>query len=147
MKKMKILMKKKKEKKKKDKRVDNKDIKKEDLLNRPENAMSLDDYLKSQVYEKEDEKVIEKPKDTEKLTIKEIDKTNEIGVSEVHKKKDKKIKEKKEDNEFSDVFDNLQVEDYSQGRGRGKGRGRGRCGYQKKEKNEFHFDPKDFPKI
>ena len=81
------------------------------------------------------------------MTIKKTDKTNDIGVSEVHKKKEKKYKEKKDDNNFSEVFENLQVEDYSQGRGRGKFRGR-RGNYQKKEKTEaFHFDPKDFPKF
>ena len=58
------------------------------------------------------------------------------------KKKEKKVKEKKvqEKEEFSNIFENLKVEDNSQRRRYDN--------YQKKEKKEkFHFNPKDFPKF
>ena len=111
-------------------------------MQRPENAISLDDYLKNQNYEKEEEKIVEKPKDTLNLQVKSTEKINEIGVSEVHKKKEKKVKEKKvqEKEEFSNFFENLKVEDNSQRRRYDN--------YQKKGKKEkFHFDPNDFPKF
>ena len=130
----------KKDNKKDKKKGFEKEVKKEDLLNRPENAMSLDDYLKQQnVDNKEEEDVkVERPKDSENLTVLKVEKSNEIGVSESKKKKGKKHKEKKVDNEdFSNVFDNLKI---------GEG-GRGNEYHAKEKKGKFKFDPNDFPKI
>ncbi len=129
----------KKEKKGKGKVIE-REVKKEDLLNRPENAVSLEDYLKQQNVEKKEEEdvKIERPKDTENLTVLKVEKSNEIGVSETKKKKGKKHKEKKEDNQdFSNVFENLKI---------GEG-GRGNEYHPKEKKGKFKFDPKDFPKF
>ena len=123
----------------KDKKDKEKVVNKEDLLTRPENAQSLDDYLKEhKKEEEEEEKKVERPKDSENLTVLHVEKSNEIGVSEVKKKKGKKHKEKKNENnqDFSNVFDNLKIGES------------GRSDYRPKEKKgKFKFDPQDFPKF
>ena len=130
----------KKDKKGKEKKFE-KEVKKEDLLNVPDNAISLDEYLKQQNVEKKEEEDIkvERPKDTENLTVLQVEKSNEIGVTEVKKKKGKKHKEKKENKEeFSNVFDNLKIGEVGRGN---------EYHHTQEKKGKFKFDPKDFPKF
>ena len=129
------------------------EIKEEDKLHRPENEMSLDDYLKSKEKPKEEEKEVERIKDGKPLTKNEKKKEEILGTTGQGKKKEKKKKDKNVNQEELDlnyeIGANLNIGgDYERrergdrrkgGKGRGRG-GRGRGG-------EFHFDEKDFPKL
>ena len=112
--------------------------------------MSVEDFLKTKQPKKAEEKVVEKPKETEGLQVKTKEESAALGLSVEVSKKEKKQKEKKVNKQEEDlnqkVFGNLQVEDttntrrkYDDRRGHKKG------GHQKKDK--FHFNPEDFPEL
>ena len=125
------------------------EIKEEEKLNRPENEISLDDYLKSKEKPKEEEKEIQRIKDGKPLTKNEKKQEEILGTTGLGKKKEKKKKEKKINQEELDL--NLQIganleiaggnervrREYRRG-GKGRGRGRGKGG-------QFKFREEDFP--
>ena len=119
------------------------EIKEEDKLHRPENEMSLDDYLKSKEKPKEEEKEVERIKDGNPLKKTEKKQEEILGTSGAGKKKEKKKKEKKNQKEEINVdFEIGGGNDFRGGdrrRGRGRG-GKGRGGY-------FHYKEEDFPEF
>jgi len=117
------------------------EIKEEDKLHRPENEMSLDDYLKSKEKPKEEEKEVERIKDGNPLKKTEKKKEEILGTTGAGKKKEKKKKEKKNQKEEINVdFEVGGGNDYRGGDRRRGGRGKGRGGY-------FHFKAEDFPEF
>ena len=127
------------------------EIKEEEKLNRPENEISLDDYLKSKEKPKEEEKEIQRIKDGKPLTKNEKKQEEILGTTGFGKKKEKKKKEKKINQEELDL--NLQIganleiaggnererREYRRG-GKGRGRGRGKGG-------QFKYREEDFPEF
>ena len=127
------------------------EIKEEEKLNRPENEISLDDYLKSKEKPKEEEKEIQRIKDGKPLTKNEKKQEEILGTTGLGKKKEKKKKEKKINQEELDL--NLQIganleiaggnererREYRRG-GKGRGRGRGKGG-------QFKYREEDFPEF
>ena len=104
------------------------EIKEEDRLHRPENEMSLDDYLKSKELPKEEEKEVERIKDGKPLTKTEKKKEETLGTTGLGKKKEKKKKEKKVNQEEVDL--NFQIgENLEVGEGDNENR-RKECVYQ-----------------
>lgn len=140
----------KKEKKQREKKV----LKPEEKLDRPEGAVSVEDYLKSKEKPKEEEKEVKRIQDGEALKKVEEKKDDVLGTTEDGKKKNKKKKDKgKKINQAeidlnNQVFSNLQVEEGNERKPRGDFRGKrgGRRG-GKGGAGEFHYDPKDFPEM
>ena len=126
-------------------------------LNRPENEISLEDYLKSKELPKEEEKEIKRIQDGGKpLKMNEKKKEEILGTSEVGKKKGKKKKEKEISQEEIELNNQIGAEisiggDRGERRGRGRdnrrgGRG-GRGGRKGGKGGKFHFNEEDFPKL
>ena len=128
---------KKKDRKKNDKpKPEKRELKEEEKLNKPEGAISLEDYLKSKEKPKEEEKKevkrIQDGKPLEKVKDKESD---ELGTTGAGKKKQRKKKEKGVNREEEDlnkeILSNLKISESNErpnreDRGEGfKGRGRG----------------------
>lgn len=109
----------------------------------PEGAISVEDFLKQKATKTSEVKQVEKPKETESLQVKAKDENNSIGLSVEVTKKEKK----KEEELNQQVFENLKVEDnsnnnrrrYDDKRHYNKGR------HQKKD--NFHFNPDEFPEL
>ena len=144
----------KKEKKEKERRKI--EIKEEDRLHRPENEMSLDDYLKSKELPKEEEKEVERIKDGKPLTKTEKKKEETLGTTGLGKKKEKKKKEKKVNQEEVDlnfqIGENLEVGEGDNenrrrgGKNRGRG-GRGKGGRGRGKGGQFRYNENDFPEF
>ena len=128
------------------------EIKEEDKLKRPENEISLEDYLKSKEKPKEEEenKEVERIKDGKPLTKNEKKKEEVLGTTGLGKKKEKKKKEKKVNQEELDlnmqIGDNLEFAAGNERRKGGKERGRGRRGGRGGGKY-FHYKDEDFPEF
>lgn len=122
------------EKRRKGKKEENKEIPEEEKLHLPENAISLEEFLKSKKTE-EKEIVVERPKESENLQVKEKSENYELGTT-APGKKEKKKKEKK-NTKGTEVIQDFGVGDSYERRGY--------QGYQKKQK--FKFNEDDFPKM
>ena len=119
------------------------EIKEEDKLHRPENEMSLDDYLKSKEKPKEEEKEVERIKDGNPLKKTEKKQEEILGTTGAGKKKEKKKKEKK--NQKEEINVDFEIGGGNDFRGGDKRRGRGRGG--KGRGGRFHFKEEDFPEF
>ena len=118
------------------------EIKEEDKLHRPENEMSLDDYLKSKEKPKEEEKEVERIKDGNPLKKTEKKQEEILGTTGAGKKKEKKKKEKK--NQKEEINVDFEIGGGNDFRSGDKRRGRGRGG---KRGGHFHFKEEDFPEF
>ena len=122
------------------------EIKEEDKLHRPENEMSLDDYLKSKKKPKEEEpKEVERIKDGKPLTKNEKKQEEVLGTTGLGKKKEKKKKEKKVQKEELNIdFEVGGGNDFRREGGdrrRRGGRGKGGRG------GRFKFNAEEFPEL
>ena len=117
-----------------------KEVDPKDLLERPEGAISLEEFLaqKKTTAQPEEKKEVVKPKETENLQIKQ--KKEEFSIGEVtapKKGKGKAPKEKKDDKKDIEI-------DFQVGSGKDERR------YDRKPKHhnqKFKFDQKDFPQL
>ena len=135
-------------KERKDKTENNKpEVKEEEKLKLPTNAISLEEYLanKQPSTTTTTVKQVEKPKETQNLKIKEKEETNTIGLSGTFTKKGKKQKEKKinkaEEELNQQVFENIKIgEDRTYNR---------RDNYHQKGKKhgKFQYNPDEFPEL
>ena len=103
-------------------------------MNLPENAISVQDFLKSKPVE-ETPVTVERPKESENLQFQKKEENEELGVSGPEKK-GKKKKEKK-GNKGQELIPEFGGFDDGQGRRNYYG------GYQKKQK--FRYNEEDFP--
>ena len=138
----------KKKRKKKDNEVD-----KNDLYVQPENAISVDDYLKSKKLEETEKKDFQRPKETEELKEREVNKAAIIGTTQEKKKKKHKVSEKKVNKEEEDFdknfYENINIGgnvSNKQNTNKNNRNRRERGNYHQK-KEQFVYNPEDFPKM
>ena len=120
----------------------------EEKLNKPKDAISLEDYLKSteKPKENEEQKEVKRINDGAPLVKKEEKKDEFVGVSTGGKKKGKKKKQKEINKEELDlnaqIGANLEISGAND-------RGRRQWKKEKKEKKEgkFVYNEKDFPEL
>ena len=121
------MIKKKKKKKKKNDKPEKRELKEEEKLNKPEGAISLEDYLKSKETIKEEEKEVKRVqegKPLEKVVKKD---TDELGTTGAGRKKNKKKKEKdvnkEEENLNKEISSGLKIDNDTAAREKGNFRG------------------------
>ena len=128
-----------------------KEIPEAEKLKIPEGAISVEEFLKQKAAKTSEAKQVEKPKETESLQVKAKEENNSIGLSVEVNKKEKKLKQKKvnkkEEELNQQVFENLKVEDNSNNNRRryDDKRHYNKGGHQKKD--NFHFNPDEFPEL
>ena len=128
-----------------------KEIPEAEKLKIPEGAISVEEFLKQKAAKTSEVKQVEKPKETESLQVKAKEENNSIGLSVEVNKKEKKLKQKKvnkkEEELNQQVFENLKVEDNSNNNRRryDDKRHYNKGGHQKKD--NFHFNPDEFPEL
>ena len=132
--------------KKKNKKKQEKEMDPNDIVKIPENAISVEDYLKNNTLVSKEEKKVERPKESEELKIKENNKSNVIGVSDYEKKKKQRNRKEKKDTKeqkYLDekIYDNLQiggnVGDFN----------KNRRDNRKGKENKFVFNAEEFPEL
>ena len=122
----------------------------EEKLNKPKDAISLEDYLKSteKPKENEEQKEVKRINDGAPLVKKEEKKDEFVGVSTGGKKKGKKKKQKEINKEELDL--NAQIGANLEISGAGERPNRRewkKKKFQKEEKEKFVFNEKDFPEL
>ena len=128
-----------------------KEIPEAEKLKIPEGAISVEEFLKQKAAKTSEVKQVEEPKETESLQVKAKEENNSIGLSVEVNKKEKKLKQKKvnkkEEELNQQVFENLKVEDNSNNNRRryDDKRHYNKGGHQKKD--NFHFNPDEFPEL
>ena len=122
----------------------------EEKLNKPKDAISLEDYLKSteKPKENEEQKEIKRVNDGAPLVKKEEKKDEFVGVSTGGKKKGKKKKQKEINKEELDLNAQIGANLEISGAGdRPNRREWKKKKFQKEEKEKFVFNEKDFPEL
>ena len=141
---------KKQEENKNRRRFEPKPLTEEEKLNRPENAQSLEEYLKKQKKPKEDEekKEVKRIQDGDPLKKREDKKENILGTTGAGKKKGKKKKEKEINKEELDlnaqIGANLVISGANDRERRPRKKDRNQGGNQEKK---FVFNEEDFPEL
>ena len=123
------------------------ELKEEEKLKKPENAISLEDYLKTKEKPKEEEKEVKRvqPEGTKPLTKAEKKEDDTYGTSGPGKKKGKKKKQKELNKEELDL--NAQIGANLEISGAGDRERRPRRDFKKGKPKEFHFKEEDFPEL
>ena len=122
----------------------------EEKLNRPENAQSLEDYLKSQKKPKEEEekKEVKRIQDGDPLKRREEQKVEIVGTTGTGKKKGKKKKEKEINKEELDLNAKIGANLEISGANDRERRPRKKDWKKEKDKgNKFVFNEEDFPEL
>ena len=151
---MKKIMKRKKKEKEKENRgrrerkePPKRELKDEEKLVKPENAISLEDYLKTKEKPKEEEKEVKRvqPEGTKPLTKAEKKQDDTLGTSGPGKKKGKKKKQKELNKEELEL--NAQIGANLEISGAGDRERRPRRDFKKGKPKEFKYNEKDFPEL
>ena len=122
----------------------------EEKLNKPKDAISLEDYLKSteKPKENEEQKEVKRINDGAPLVKKEEKKDEFVGVSTGGKKKGKKKKQKEINKEELDLNAQIGANLEISGAGdRPNRRDWKKKKFQKEEQEKFVFNEKDFPEL
>lgn len=122
----------------------------EEKLNKPKDAISLEDYLKSteKPKETEEKKEVKRVNDGAPLVKKEDKKDDIVGVSTAGKKKGKKKKQKEINKEELDLNAQIGANLEISGAGdRPNRREWKKKKFQKEEKEKFVYNEKDFPEL
>ncbi len=122
------------------------ELKEEEKLNKPENAISLEDYLKTKEKPKEEEKEVKRIQQGDKPLTKAVKKGDDVlGTSGPGKKKGKKKKNKEINKEELDL--NAQIGANLEISGAGDRERRPRRDNRRGRPKEFHYNEEDFPAL
>ena len=123
------------------------ELKEEEKLKKPDNAISLEDYLKTKEKPKEEEKEVKRvqPEGAGPLTKAEKKEDDTFGTSGPGKKKGKKKKQKELNKEELDL--NAQIGANLEISGAGERERRPRRDFKKGKPKEFHYNEDDFPEL
>ena len=138
------------ENKRERKKYEPKPLTEEEKIDRPKDAISLEDYLKSKEKpkEEEDKKEVKRIQDGEPLKKKEEKKDETFGTSGAGKKKGKKKKAKEISQEELDLNNQIAANLVISGANDRERRPRRKDWKKEKgEAQEFHYDEKDFPQL